>query len=495
MEDTDRLAHARAALRITVPTEDVLGEPISLERGENGPSYDYSPLAQLPTPITNHGAFQPLEVAKRNPGSSPSTNTRVVSEFQRRRLVSRAGMRHISNPTLMPANELFPLPPMELATVQFAGREFVAPHLGRMYRFVQVVGSGAFSTVVAAENTAQQGDLVAVKIVTVPTDDTTSVRNFRLYICRELGILTHLQHPGVISLLDYSLSLLLTEEEIEACFFGREEQHAGADMYDLYSTKVANEQCFFLQYAPGGSLLLWLLHNSRAMHSIHFWRLMRRVVAELVVTVAYLHSKLVVHRDIKLENVLLTADYDIEESEGEQLAEESFKLSSVCTLTDFGLSKKLSHEGQLLATKCGSQDYVSPELLMGLSYDGALLDSWALGVLTYCILEDRLPFDMPPPELASASGMSPSVLKRRQNKNNPAYRIATIDWDWYRASILQKDTSLSDEAHQIITQLMELVGLLLVRKERRVLASNFLDRAGFEWIKALVPSSYLAWRG
>jgi serine/threonine protein kinase len=83
---------------------------------------------------------------------------------------------------------------------------------------------------------------------------------------------------------------------------------------------------------------------------------------------------------------------------------------AVVTLTDLGLSRRIPEppESPLLTTRCGSEDYAAPELLMGQPYDGRQTDAWALGVMLYALMEGRLPFD----PLPRARG-DPAKLKAR----------------------------------------------------------------------------------
>jgi protein-serine/threonine kinase len=69
-----------------------------------------------------------------------------------------------------------------------------------------------------------------------------------------------------------------------------------------------------------------------------------------------------------------------------------------------------------LTTRCGSEDYAAPEILLGQPYDGRATDAWALGVLLYALMEGRLPFDPPPGKVGSRS--------------RAAHRIARCDWVW-----------------------------------------------------------------
>ena len=71
----------------------------------------------------------------------------------------------------------------------------------------------------------------------------------------------------------------------------------------------------------------------------------------------------------------------------------------------------------MLTTRCGSEDYAAPEVLLGDEYDGRSTDSWALGVLLYAIMEGRLPFD---------------AIPGSRRKTPTSHRIARCDWQWLR---------------------------------------------------------------
>jgi protein-serine/threonine kinase len=97
---------------------------------------------------------------------------------------------------------------------------------------------------------------------------------------------------------------------------------------------------------------------------------------------------------------------------------------AVITLSDLGLSRRIPEppESPLLHTRCGSEDYAAPEILMGQPYDGRSTDVWALGVLLYAMMENRLPFD----PLPGTRG-DPAKLRART-----PHRIARCEWAWYR---------------------------------------------------------------
>ena len=62
-------------------------------------------------------------------------------------------------------------------------------------------------------------------------------------------------------------------------------------------------------------------------------------------------------------------------------------------LTDFGLSRFVDPDNPWLTTRCGSESYAAPEIVMGSRYDGRHTDAWACGVVLYALATRRLPFD------------------------------------------------------------------------------------------------------
>jgi len=96
------------------------------------------------------------------------------------------------------------------------------------------------------------------------------------------------------------------------------------------------------------------------------------IMFQLFSALEYLHEKEIVHRDLKLENLLLTKPGALD-----------------IKLADFGLSKV--YNGEAMQTACGTPYYVAPEILTGDGYNKKI-DTWAAGVLLYVLLSGRLPF-------------------------------------------------------------------------------------------------------
>lgn len=103
---------------------------------------------------------------------------------------------------------------------------------------------------------------------------------------------------------------------------------------------------------------------------------------DIVHVVESLHSKNVVHRDLKLGNMVLD------------------KQQRRVTLTNFCLGKHLIRETDPLKDQRGSPAYISPDVLSGQPYMGKPSDMWALGVVLFTMLYGQFPFyDSAPQEL------------------------------------------------------------------------------------------------
>jgi serine/threonine protein kinase len=89
-------------------------------------------------------------------------------------------------------------------------------------------------------------------------------------------------------------------------------------------------------------------------------------------SLGFLHSKGIVHRDLKMENVLIDEDGYIK-------------------LIDFGLATLISEEKQQSVSFCGTPEYFAPEMVNKTGHDKSL-DWWTLGVIVYEMLFGQTPF-------------------------------------------------------------------------------------------------------
>lgn len=276
---------------------------------------------------------------------------------------------------------------------------------------IKQIGTGNFSDVKLyerADNTESSLKLIAVKRMRYPPDLTQGDTLSRLEtsLVREIGVLQKLDHPCIVKLLGINDMTFLKN------------MRPLSTLVNKFGSNIPPCE-LIMSYCKGGDLLHALtLQNG----NLELW-LLKRIFSELVLAVKYLHSKNIIHRDLKLENVLLKRDL----LELLNLGETGIPTDeSIVELADFGLCKELEPD-ELCNVRCGSQDYVSPEILMGIPYNGYLSDSWALGVILYAILEDRLPFD----PLPNANA--------RQRSRATSHRIARFEWRWLKYSSIDLD--------------------------------------------------------
>jgi serine/threonine protein kinase len=120
---------------------------------------------------------------------------------------------------------------------------------------------------------------------------------------------------------------------------------------------------------PGDELYNYLLRNGPLPVEKA-----QRIFAQLVGAVAYVHSKSCVHRDLKLENIMLDKHENVK-------------------LCDFGFTREYEGKASDLQTFCGTICYSAPEMLKGEKYAGEKVDVWSLGIILYALLAGELPFD------------------------------------------------------------------------------------------------------
>lgn len=138
----------------------------------------------------------------------------------------------------------------------------------------------------------------------------------------------------------------------------------------LYEVLVTEELVWLaLEWCPGDELYNYLL-NKGALEPAK----VQRIFTQLVGAVSYVHSKSCVHRDLKLENILLDKHGDVK-------------------LVDFGFTREYEGKSNYLQTWCGTVCYSAPEMLKGEKYAGEKVDVWSLGIILYALLVGELPFD------------------------------------------------------------------------------------------------------
>lgn len=123
------------------------------------------------------------------------------------------------------------------------------------------------------------------------------------------------------------------------------------------------------------------------------------VFTQILAGVGYAHNQHICHRDLKLENILLT-QYVRHLPHCPPLTHSLWSVPCACSkndlstvkIADFGLSD-FYKPGAMMKTSCGSISYLAPEVFRGTSNAGPPLDVWSLGVILFAVMCGRLPFE------------------------------------------------------------------------------------------------------
>ncbi|KAI1768017.1 kinase-like protein [Hypoxylon sp. FL1150] len=327
----------------------------------------------------------------------------------------------------------------------------------RRWRAIKELGQGTFSRVMLATSQMATDDeeidektsngtnglpspttttqphrktLVAIKVCEHGPRGGASEDRIEMSLRRELDIMQSIDHPSLVHLKAWSI------EQTRALLV--------------------------LSYCPGGDLFDVATTYRDALTPV----LLRRIFSELVGAVRYLHERRIVHRDIKLENVLVNIPPAELTKPDQDWATYPY---SVITLTDLGLSRRVADD-EKLETRCGSDDYAAPEVILGQPYDGRAIDAWSLGVLLYALLESRLPFD-PPPGASDAQRM----------RSRTSHRIARVEWRWikYQGDDGDHDANEAKFESEGLKGAMEITEGLLKRARSRWPMDKVV---GHEWV-------------
>jgi serine/threonine protein kinase len=122
------------------------------------------------------------------------------------------------------------------------------------------------------------------------------------------------------------------------------------------------------EFVNGGQMLDYIISHGRLKE-----KQARKFARQIASALDYCHRNSIVHRDLKIENILISKTGDIK-------------------IIDFGLSNLFSPRSQL-KTFCGSLYFAAPELLQAKQYTGPEVDVWSFGIVLYVLVCGKVPFD------------------------------------------------------------------------------------------------------
>ncbi|XP_056101211.1 calcium/calmodulin-dependent protein kinase type 1D [Rhinichthys klamathensis goyatoka] len=200
-----------------------------------------------------------------------------------------------------------------------------------MFEFKEVLGTGAFSEVVLAEERST-GKMFAVKCI-----PKKALKGKENSIENEIAVLRKIKHENIVAL------------------------------EDIYES--SNHLYLIMQLVSGGELFDRIVEKG-----FYTEKDASTLIRQVLDAVNYLHSMGIVHRDLKPENLLYFNPQD----------------GSKIMISDFGLSK-MEGTGDVMSTACGTPGYVAPEVLAQKPYSKAV-DCWSIGVIAYILLCGYPPF-------------------------------------------------------------------------------------------------------
>lgn len=226
-------------------------------------------------------------------------------------------------------------------------------YLGQMldnrYEILEVIGSGGMAVVYKAL-CHRLNRYVAIKIL---RDEYANDPEFREHFRAESQAVAMLSHPNIVAVYDYSRDL--------SC------QYIVMELIDGITLK---------QYMQKKGALSW-------QEALHF-------SAQIARALSHAHSKGIIHRDIKPQNIMVCRDGSIK-------------------VADFGIADLETDEDNRTQETMGSIHYISPEQAHGEAAD-ARADIYSLGIVMYEMLTGRLPYDGDTVEAIAVQRMSGALV-------------------------------------------------------------------------------------
>ncbi|CAG9328364.1 unnamed protein product [Blepharisma stoltei] len=236
----------------------------------------------------------------------------------------------------------------------------IMPDIEDDFIFIREIGKGNYATVFLAES---KEDYRKYAIKRIQKSRISAMTNGINSIVREIDIMRKLDHPNIVKL------------------------------YNVYEND--SEICLVLDYLEGGNLYERINQKKRFSEAT-----IRTFAIRFFDVLSYLDSMHIVHRDIKLENIILTSKSNDFE----------FKLA------DFGIADYCKEN---LTLRCGSPGYIAPEILRKDVYN-TKVDVFSAGVVLYILFCGKMPF--------FGTNVNEILLKNKE------CHIHFYDYEWRQAS-------------------------------------------------------------
>ena len=280
------------------------------------------------------------------------------------------------------------------------------------YKYGRLIGQGAFGKVNLGLNVLT-GRVVAIKSFNKSNLNSNSENMKKIKY--ETNLMKKLNHPNITKILE-----LFEDKE-----------------YIL----------IIMEYINGGNLFSFLKKHRKVSE-----KTAKLLYRQIILGIKYMHEQGIVHRDIKLENILIDLNNNIK----------------IC---DFGIGRVLSSPEQPLFDQCGTPMYIAPEILLcskEKGYKGFPVDIWSSGIVLYILLSGTLPFSFK----NSSSSLSESNESNLSEDNNNNTEL--------QYSIINKEPkeieNISKEAEDLLKKILK------KNPEKRITCEEILNHP---WMKGI----------
>ena len=227
------------------------------------------------------------------------------------------------------------------------------------YKLIKKIGEGSFGEVYLTVKGNNPKQYATKRLALIKTNHPT----FKKYLKNEIEIMKEMNHENIVHL------------------------------YDLFETNT--HYYFIMDYCNGGSLNDLLSDYKLKFGKPFSQEIIQYLMIQIVDGLKYIHSLKIIHRDLKLDNILVHFDNPADKYNLNLL-------TCKVKIIDFGLATKLT-QNKLAETAAGSPIYMDPIILKKYNKAGGYeklqgynekADIWSLGIICYQMLTGNTLFDV-----------------------------------------------------------------------------------------------------